>query len=73
MENKKRDDTAILTARANKVTPSYVRMIVNGTRSKAGPKASKILETYNSIVTTKEQLSQLVMDKASEATTNNAI
>jgi hypothetical protein len=53
MENKKRDDTATLTAKAHNVTAAYVRMVINGVR-----KNESILSTYQTILKTKEELSQ---------------
>jgi len=51
MENKKRDDTATLTAQATGYTPHYVRMVINGKR-----KNDSILTTYNNILTGKQNL-----------------
>lgn len=53
MENKKRDDTAAITAQSHGVTAAYVRMVANGTR-----KNDEILKTYNTILETKRNLSQ---------------
>lgn len=66
MQNKKRDDTATLTAKACRCTPQYVRMIVKGTRRDLTPTAQKVLQRYNSILATKEQLSQVVDEAAHE-------
>lgn len=57
MENKKKDDTATLTAEACGTTAAYVRMIVRGVRKTDSPKAIKILETYNAIIKAKQELS----------------
>jgi hypothetical protein len=60
MEIKKRDDTAKLTAKAMECSARYVRMIVNGDRKSLSPKASRILNHYNSILKAKDNLSQPV-------------
>jgi len=56
MQNKKRDDTATLTAAAHDVTPRYVRMVLNGERKNR----EDILTTYNKILTAKDNLSKPV-------------
>jgi hypothetical protein len=57
MKNKKRDDTATITASALNVTSSYVRMVIKGTRKSQSPKASRILKHYKNILEAKHQLS----------------
>jgi hypothetical protein len=57
IQNKKRDDTAELTANAIDCTPAYVRMIVRGDRKTLSEKAKRILDKYNSILQAKEKLS----------------
>lgn len=52
MENKKRDDTATLTAQVHSCTAAYVRMVVSGKR-----KNEAILSTYNKILKVKEKVS----------------
>jgi len=53
MEKEKKDDTATLTAQAHGVSASYVRMVVNGKRNN-----ESILSTFNTILETKNKLSQ---------------
>jgi Rod binding domain-containing protein len=60
MENKKKDDTATLTALAHNVQPAYVRMIVRGVRKSNSEKAKDILKTYNDILEAKNNLSKPV-------------
>jgi hypothetical protein len=62
MEKEKKDDTAALTATAHGVTPSYVRMVVNGKR-----KNESILSTFNSILEAKDKLSK-PLETVSEST-----
>lgn len=58
MENKKKDDTATLTAQAYNCNPAYVRMIVNGVRKTNTELAKNILSTYNKIRAAKDKLSK---------------
>lgn len=58
MENKKKDDTATLTAQANKCTAAYVRRIVNGDSKTNTELAKNILSTYNRIRAAKDKLSK---------------
>jgi hypothetical protein len=58
MENKKRDDTATLTAKACDCQPAYVRMIINGVRNTNTPKAKAVLEKYNEILAIKKNMAQ---------------
>jgi hypothetical protein len=51
MEKVKKDDTATLTAQAHSVTPSYVRMVVNGKRNNEA-----ILTTFNRILEAKNNI-----------------
>ena len=53
MENKKRDDTAALTAKAHGVSARYVRMIASGKRER-----EDILSTYNAIMEAKNNMSK---------------
>jgi hypothetical protein len=62
MEKEKKDDTASLTAQAHGVTPSYVRMVVNGKRNN-----ESILSTFNEILLAKDNLSKPV-NSTSEST-----
>lgn len=54
MQQKKRDDTATLTAAAHNVSPAYVRMMLSGKRKSR----EDILNTYNSIIQAKDNLSK---------------
>ena len=58
MENKKKDDTATLTAQAHNCSSAYVRMIVRSDRNTHSPKAKAILDTYNNIMEAKNNLSK---------------
>ena len=59
MEKDKKDDTATLAAQAHSVTPSYVRMVVNGKRNNEA-----ILNTYNAILEAKNNLSKPIISAA---------
>jgi len=58
MENKKKDDTATLTAQAHNCKPAYVRMIVRGVRNANTDLAKAVLDTYNKILEAKNNLSK---------------
>jgi len=60
LENKKRDDSARLTAEAFGCSPAYVRQLVRGDRNANTEKAKQILAHYNGIIETKQGLSKPV-------------
>ena len=59
MEKEKKDDTATLTAQAHGVTPSYVRMVVNGKRNN-----DAILSTFNRILEAKNNIVNAVFSSS---------
>ncbi|MBB6127882.1 hypothetical protein [Mucilaginibacter lappiensis] len=58
MENKKKDDTATLTAQAHNCTAAYVRSIVRGDRKTNTDLAKSVQDTYNKILEAKDNLSK---------------
>jgi hypothetical protein len=58
MINKKRDDTATLTAEAHGCSAQYVRQLIRGDRNTNTERAKAIIGTYNNILEAKRNLSK---------------
>lgn len=58
MQNKKKGDTAELTANACNCTSQYVRAIVRGDRNMNTDLAKSVLTVYNKILEAKNNLSK---------------